>query len=548
MRKRIVKSLWMILLIMLWGFVFVLFLEGAALLSQLRMEANNPLIAAYRAGQPLPALGVPITIAPVQVVLPDRLGGWDTHPEPFERDAAMEQVLDWGPGVSGLAMDTRNARRSAFFGLTSDAREAYARLRKELVLVFDGNRRLLRAYGSDKFFFEGIQWLLFRVAAYTSGIVPTVYDTVDAVLASGEEHYFSLSWPNSREPIALLSAACLPVKEEHESGEAAGVFIRLNPDEITAGPAGQVPEDSRWVVPHFRFKPRYQGTAHPGFTTNSQGFRDTERDVPKPEGTFRILCVGGSTTQEGDTNATTYPALLEARLREAFPEQDIEVLDAGIPGISTPCHLLRLSDYLMLEPDLVLLHLGVNDALLKYNVWVVNALPSRLRSARLFFPSLAAPSLETFRAFQREYMVYNLKLMSVLFQQQGAAMAFASIAFPEPNAIMDVERAYYTYQGQYTWQFPAFELGTYAQYIQENNALLKETASAVDGIYIPVAESLHGGTSLFTDFCHMTQAGIQEKAAVMFDALYPVLNQAFMEVSSSEVYRDRKGQKEIEGL
>jgi hypothetical protein len=44
---------------------------------------------------------------------------------------------------------------------------------------------------------------------------------------------------------------------------------------------------------------------------NSFGFRSPEIEVPKPEGKFRIVCVGGSTTNAGRTNDTTYPALLE---------------------------------------------------------------------------------------------------------------------------------------------------------------------------------------------------------------------------------------------
>ncbi len=542
------KGVYISLVVVIWCLVLVALLEGGALLYQLRMERTNPLIAAYRGGQPLPAVGTPITVVPVQTEPPVQVGGWDTHPIPFEMDATMKQVLAWATDASGLDQETRDARRTAFFELTHDAREIYARLGKEMVLVFNEHRQLLAVYGSDKFFFEGVQRLLFRAAILGSGVVSSVYEALDTALESGQRHSFALSWPNSRKPMAVLAAVCIPANSSKEDDERACVFVNLNPDEIAFGPEGQVPDDSRWVIPHFRFKPDYRGEAHPGFTTNSLGFRDAEREVPKPEGTYRILCVGGSTTQEGDTNATTYPALLEARLREAFPERVIEVVNAGIPGIATPLHLLRLSDYRKLEPDLVIMHPGVNDTLLKYNSWLVNALPSRLRSARMFFPSLAAPSLETFRTFHREYMVRNLELMSVLFQQQGVAVAFASIAWPDPDIITDLERAYYNYQSTYTWQFPAFELSAYAKYIRESNRLLKETASAMDGIYIPVAESLHGGTSLFTDFCHMTQAGIREKAAVMFDALYPVLNQVFVEVISSEAYRGRTGQKEREGI
>ncbi len=534
MKMRILKGFFICAVVALWCFVFVIFFEGAALLYQLRMERNNPLIAAYRDGQPLPPVDLSMTVAPVQIPPPPRVGGWDTHPVPFKMDADTEQVLAWGPYTRFLDEATRDARRAAIFDLSSNAREVYARLRKEMVLVFNGKRRLLKAYGSDKFFFEGGQRLLFRAAVFRSGIVSTVDEALDAALKSDKSQRFTLSWPNPREPMAVLSAFCIPVAHEERDDGTVCLFVNLNPDEIVTGPTGQLPEDSRWVVPHFRFKPNYSGASHPGFSTNSLGFRDAERAVPKPAGTFRIVCVGASTTQEGDNNETTYPALLEKHLREAFPEHMIEVVDAGIPGIATPLHLLRLSDYLALEPDLVIMHMGVNDTLLKYDAWLVNALPARLRSARWFFPSLTAPSLETFKAFHREYMIRNLELMSVLFQRQGAAVAFASIAWPDPAAISKEEEQYYNYQGHYTWQFPAFELRTYARYIEASNILLRETAAAVAGFYIPVAESLHGGTALFTDFCHMTQEGINAKSKIMFDAVYPLLKNKFVEASDGE--------------
>jgi hypothetical protein len=51
------------------------------------------------------------------------------------------------------------------------------------------------------------------------------------------------------------------------------------------------------------------------FWTNSQGMRDAETVVPKPDGVVRIVCVGGSTTVEGPHNELTYPNILEKLLR-----------------------------------------------------------------------------------------------------------------------------------------------------------------------------------------------------------------------------------------
>lgn len=56
--------------------------------------------------------------------------------------------------------------------------------------------------------------------------------------------------------------------------------------------------------------------------------------VPKPRDKYRIICIGGSTTFEGSTNNSTYPALLENKLNNYFHCDRIEVLNCGISGLN----------------------------------------------------------------------------------------------------------------------------------------------------------------------------------------------------------------------
>ena len=69
-------------------------------------------------------------------------------------------------------------------------------------------------------------------------------------------------------------------------------------------------------------------------SVNSMGFRGKELDAPKPKDSFRVWCMGGSTTFDifSDSDANTWPAQTEALLSEQFPNKKIEVLNAGIPG------------------------------------------------------------------------------------------------------------------------------------------------------------------------------------------------------------------------
>lgn len=110
-------------------------------------------------------------------------------------------------------------------------------------------------------------------------------------------------------------------------------------------------------------------------TTNAQGLRYPTAVGRKPKGGFRIVCLGDSVTfgyqvpyldprgsRSPNPDHRAYPALLEARLREANPERAIEVLPLAVPGYSSQQGLAWLRrDIARLKPDLVTACFGWND-------------------------------------------------------------------------------------------------------------------------------------------------------------------------------------------
>lgn len=95
---------------------------------------------------------------------------------------------------------------------------------------------------------------------------------------------------------------------------------------------------------------------------NARGQRATNvRDlpVPKPAGTYRVLCEGGSTTFDllASDDAGTWPSRLGVLMR---PRAD--VANGGFPGWTSLESLVSLEIRdLDLEPDLVVIFSGVND-------------------------------------------------------------------------------------------------------------------------------------------------------------------------------------------
>lgn len=114
-----------------------------------------------------------------------------------------------------------------------------------------------------------------------------------------------------------------------------------------------------------RLAPGYKGWfAGVPVEINALGFRDT-RDyaIEKAPGTFRILVLGDSVTfGHGALSDTTYPYLLEQRLKQWRPDVDWQVWNLGVPGYNTATELEQLKlvgpAY---QPDLVIVGFYEND-------------------------------------------------------------------------------------------------------------------------------------------------------------------------------------------
>lgn len=100
------------------------------------------------------------------------------------------------------------------------------------------------------------------------------------------------------------------------------------------------------------------------FAVNSFGLRSPEIPAAPDPNELRILVVGASTVAGAyaRTNADTFPSLLEQRLRKAFPDRTVNVINAGIEGY-TISDIETLIDHLLirLKPRLTLIYPGFND-------------------------------------------------------------------------------------------------------------------------------------------------------------------------------------------
>ena len=104
---------------------------------------------------------------------------------------------------------------------------------------------------------------------------------------------------------------------------------------------------------------------------NRHGFRGPDFSVQKPQGVFRVLTLGGSSTF-GFTNRDdeTYPHYLQIFLNQAHAQgacsrfQKFEVINLGVPHLNTEqVGYVYANEGLPLNPDVVTLYSGYNNTL-----------------------------------------------------------------------------------------------------------------------------------------------------------------------------------------
>lgn len=131
---------------------------------------------------------------------------------------------------------------------------------------------------------------------------------------------------------------------------------------------------------------------------NSNGFRDREHEIAKPDGVVRILVLGDSVTWG---MGTPIESVYTARLAE-YGGAQVEVINAAAPGDNFVDHFLRVREFgCQYQPDILLLAASVYDwevaTTSQYPEYSVEGLPDQ--------PAVV-PSVKILRHFESDY-AYN---------------------------------------------------------------------------------------------------------------------------------------------
>jgi hypothetical protein len=407
------------------------------------------------------------------------------------------------------------------------ARQVVATVNREFVLLYGKHSELEKCYGSH--FLEG----LVRNGRFGFGatLVREGPRCARKVLDSGQSVSVTLDVDVSGFGMRILEGCFFRLGDGGpDAGKVVAVFRVVQSGAVRDGDwyhCEEVKEDSRWAIPFFRYKPNLRGLEYGGhgttFETDAQGFRDRAPVIPKPSGTFRVLCVGASTTEEGPANDATYPRLLEAHLRGFFPGRPIEVFNWGIAGTYALDHAYWLQEVLEAQPDLLMFYEGGNElSILLPSVWrqpLWRALLSSSKFCQQVCPTLVFPGRADMEDDIAGTVFQPLDALCVAARRHGIRVALCSIAHPNPATLDPAELGYFDYTAHTRGTNPCLSMTLLSEMTDMLNAQTRDYCHRENLLYIPVAENLSGGCGTYCDSCHMTPEAIKVKAAIIAEYL-----------------------------
>ena len=140
-----------------------------------------------------------------------------------------------------------------------------------------------------------------------------------------------------------------------------------------------------------------------------KGVHEEIFDITPRSNTFRVVCLGGSTTAgfPFEINAT-FPFQLQFRLRNALLDNWVEVINLGISAVNSYTVLDLMPEVLEIEPDLVLIYMGHNEY---YGALGVGSTQSVSRNRHLVKAYLALRKLRFFQLMENRVKPASTKYL-----------------------------------------------------------------------------------------------------------------------------------------
>jgi len=297
-------------------------------------------------------------------------------------------------------------------------------------------------------------------------------------------------------------------------------------------------DETLWEEPFLKYKKNYSlhlkldNGEMLDIQTDRFGYRTKDFNVQKPKGVIRIICVGGSTTIEGVSNNKTYPAILEQKLGDYFNANKIEVLNIAVSGWKTKDIIQELDWILSLDPNYIIKYSGVNDICWDYFPYLNNENPfykrlfMHLYLFQWFFTKVIFPRDSALYTDINKRYIEPIKEMAIQIKKKGSNLILVTFVSPDVSKLDRFQRYFLDQKVRECWGIALGikNITPYLRIISIYNEELKRLSREFNIDMIDLNSSFPSGNfDLFTDICHMTQKGIEEKSEIIFRYMKDIL-------------------------
>lgn len=270
---------------------------------------------------------------------------------------------------------------------------------------------------------------------------------------------------------------------------------------------------------------------------NELGFRGRSFTREKPTDTYRIICLGGSTTFNG------YPVYLEQALRDDFARRglDLQVINGGNQCWTSLESLISfITRCLPLQPDAIVVYHAINDAIFAF---AEHPIPDYTHLRQRFekddpliwdyLPSLLdhSAAFTGFRAvFERNVGRRGIGIVVTKDPPTGADRPYGGVEPYRQNitTLLSIARARgievflctQIFNREFRYRFERQR--QWADAVDDVNDVTRSLADPWQDVHvIDAADALPGDNDWMTDYCHFTEDGKSRLARFMADRIRP---------------------------
>jgi len=165
---------------------------------------------------------------------------------------------------------------------------------------------------------------------------------------------------------------------------------------------------------------------HVTINVNSHGLRGPEISIEKPENTYRVIIIGGSTTfgHGSSSDDTTIPAFVQKKFDKENLSKNIQVINAGVNSLYSFTETYHIKNKLMkFNPDLIVNYGGGNDA----DLYIPNP---KVKTPEEYKKELESFKFRNYPFYRTPFMVFTL-----FFAQEYKEQNFPELINPHEEVV-----------------------------------------------------------------------------------------------------------------